>query len=234
MKFKYKYIDKINWKQDDIQSRDYYESLEMGRDFHLICERYFSGIPLGLDVENKETNNNDIKFQKWIEKIKKLLPITNDNIYLPEYELRYNLDGYEIQAKYDLVVLKKDSIEIWDWKTEARKIDYKNVENRIQTIVYMFLAREIIPKLENINIDTMNIKMKYYQPEFDSEPITILYSDEKHISNRNKISRYIEMTHENNYEENKNKKHCKYCEFNKLCNNQAVDYSIMEDEIYGT
>lgn len=226
LKFKYKYIDKINWKYDDIESRDYYESLKLGRDFHLICERYFSYIPLGYISE--------VKFKKWIEKVKKLVPIEKELIYLPEYELRYNLDGYNIQAKYDLVILGKNSIYIWDWKTESRKIDYKNVENRMQTIVYMFLAKEVIPKLENINIDSNNIKMKYYQPEFDNEPVSISYNDEKHIKNRKKIMEYIEMIQENNYEENKNKKHCQFCEFNKLCNGQDVDYSTLEDEIYGT
>lgn len=226
LKFKYKYIDKINWKYDDIESRDYYESLKLGRDFHLICERYFSNIPLG--------HISEAKFDKWIEKIKKLVPIEDEFIYLPEYELRYNLEGYNIQAKFDLVILGKNSIDIWDWKTESKKIDYKNVENRMQTIVYMFLSKEVIPKLENINIDSNNIKMKYYQPDFDNNPVSISYSDEKHVENRKKIIGYIEMMQKNDYEENKNKKHCQFCEFNKLCNGQAVDYSILEDEIYGT
>lgn len=226
LKFKFKYIDKINWKYDDIESRDYYESLRLGRDFHLLCERYFNNIPLGY-IESE-------KFSKWIEKIKKLVPIEKDYIYLPEYELRLNINGYKVQAKYDLLVLGNDSIEIYDWKTESRKIDYKNVENRMQTILYMFLAKEVIPKLENKNIDTNNIKMKYYQPEFDNEAITIVYSDDKHIKNKNKIINYLNMMQEDNYEEHKNKKHCHYCEFNKLCNNQSVDYNILEEDIYGT
>jgi hypothetical protein len=52
-KFKYKYIDKINWKHDDIQSREYYESLKSGSEFHLLCERYFSNIPLGVNDNTK-------------------------------------------------------------------------------------------------------------------------------------------------------------------------------------
>lgn len=226
LKFKYKYIDKINWKYDDVESRDYYESLRLGRDFHLLCERYFNEIPLGY-IESD-------KFKKWIEKIKKLVPITDDNIYLPEYELRYCINGYRLQSKFDLIVIGNNSIEIYDWKTESRKIDYKNVESRMQTILYMFLAKEVISKLEGKNIESGNIKMKYYQPEFDNEAITISYSDEKHNSNRNKIINYLNMIQEGNFEGNKNKKHCQYCEFNKLCNGQSVDYSILEEDIYGT
>ncbi|MCC0704974.1 MULTISPECIES: PD-(D/E)XK nuclease family protein [unclassified Clostridioides] len=254
LKFKYKYIDKINWKNDDIGSREYYDSLKTGRDFHLICERYFSNIPLGIYFN--EDDKNSKRFSKWIENIKKIVPIEKEKMYLPEYEVRMNLNGDILQAKYDLIVVGKGNIEIWDWKTESKKINYKNVESRIQTIVYMFLAKEVIPKVLKIEVNVKDISMKYYQPEFDDLPINISYDEEKHEANRNKIQNYINMIKSTNYEEHtyeynlyndiekvynkeermcyRNKSHCKYCEFNKLCNDKEIDYSILEAEIYGT
>ena len=229
LKFKYKYIDKINWRQDDIGSREYYESLVVGSEFHLLCERYFSKIPLGI---NENTNP---KFIKWIDKIRKLLPMCSESrhmIYLPEYEIRYSIDGNVITAKYDLIIIKDNAIEIWDWKTENKKVDYKNAQNRIQTIVYMLLAKEVIPKLYNIDVDFKNISMKYYQPEFEDEPITISYSEEIHNSYKNRIIDYINRIKESKYLTSKNTNHCKYCEFNKLCNGQDVNYSILEEEVY--
>lgn len=218
LKFKYKYIDNINWKFDDFTSEEYYKSLKSGREFHLLCERYFSNIPLG-EIESE-------KFNKWIKKIKDLIPISEDCIYLPEYEIRYKLNGNEIQAKYDLVIIGKNSIDIWDWKTESKQIDYKNVEQRMQTMVYLSLAKEVIPKLFDLNIELENIKMYYYQPEFDNEPIIIKYNEENHKKYIKKISEYIEIIKRTNYYGNdgditieKNKRHCNYCEFDKLCNN---------------
>lgn len=216
-------------------SREYYESLIIGSEFHLLCERYFSNVPLGI---NEDTNP---KYIKWIEKIKKLLPLSNEilkgiktqpTVYLPEYEIRYTLDGNTITAKYDLLIIKENSIEIWDWKTENKKVDYKNVQNRIQTIVYMFLAKEVIPKLYDLDIDFENVSMKYYQPEFEDEPITISYSEEIHKSYKHRIIDYINMMKKLKYLEVKNNNHCKYCEFNKLCNGQDVNYSILEEEGY--
>ena len=88
-KFKYKYIDKINWKHDDIESREYYDSLKVGSEFHLLCERYFSNIPLGL---NEYTNP---KFKQWIDKIKKLFPMDKDDkIYLPDNLCYFQLISY--------------------------------------------------------------------------------------------------------------------------------------------
>lgn len=229
LKFKFKYVDKLNWKQDDEGSRDYYENLKLGSDFHLICERYFSNIPTGIEFLNNE------EFNIWLEKIKRLIPIKDDKLYLPEYEVRYSLNNFKIQAKFDLVVVDKDSISIWDWKTENRKIEYKDVENRIQTLVYLFLASETIGKIYNLDIDYENIKLSYYQPEYYNEPITITYSNEKHNINKKQLESYIENILNTNYDEEKNIKnikHCKFCEFNKLCNNEAVNYSTLEEEIY--
>ncbi|WP_053831371.1 PD-(D/E)XK nuclease family protein [Paraclostridium bifermentans] len=229
LKFKFKYVDKLNWKQDDEGSRDYYENLKLGSDFHLICERYFSNIPTGIEFLNNE------EFNIWLEKIKRLIPIKDDKLYLPEYEVRYSLNNFKIQAKFDLVVVDKDSISIWDWKTENRKIEYKDVENRVQTLVYLFLASETIGKIYNLDIDYENIKLSYYQPEYYNDPITITYSNEKHNINKKQLENYIGNILNTNYDEEKNIKnikHCKFCEFNKLCNNEAVNYSTLEEEIY--
>ena len=193
-KFKYKYIDKINWKYDDIESREYYDSLKVGSEFHLLCERYFSNIPLG-------------------------------NI---------------ITAKYDLIIIDENSIEVWDWKTENVKLEYIKVKDRIQTVVYMFLAKEAVCKIFNLNIDYNNIKMKYYQPQYDDIPIEIIYNERQHELNKSNIIRYIDMINNTNYEKNdnykyeliKNDKHCSFCEFNKLCNRQDVVYSMLEEDIY--
>ena len=233
-KFKYKYIDKINWKYDDIDSREYYDSLKVGSEFHLLCERYFSNIPIGI---NENTNP---KFKLWIDKIKKLFPMNDDKIYLPEYEVRLNLDDSIITAKYDLLIIDKDNIEIWDWKTENVKLEYKNVSNRIQTIIYMLLAKDVVCKIFNLDIKYENIKMKYYQPQYNDNPIEILYSEGKYKLDKANISKYIDMIKNTNYEKDdnyiyqltKNDKHCSICVFNKLCNRQDVVYSMLEEDIY--
>lgn len=229
LKFKFKYIDRLNWKKDEEGSREYYENLKLGSDFHIICERYFSNIPTGIEYLNNE------EFNIWLAKIKRLVPIKNNKLYLPEYEVRYSLNNFKIQAKFDLVVIDEDSINIWDWKTENRKIEYKNVENRIQTLVYLFLASETIGKIHNLDINYKDIKLNYYQPKYYNESITINYSEEKHTQYKKQLENYIKSILNTNYSEErdiKNIKHCKFCEFNKLCNNEAVNYSALEEEIY--
>ena len=171
-----------------------------------------------------------------MNKIKDILPIKEDT-YLPEYDMRLNFYNRNIIAKVDLVEIKKDKINLWDWKTENREITYKNALNRMQTVVYMFLAEEIIRKNFYPDYQIESISMNYYQPALGNKPITITYNEKLHEENKIKILNLIdsiESTDFNNENEiNKNKDHCKYCEFNKLCNSEDINYEILEEDIYG-
>ena len=205
LKFKYKYIDNINWRFDSIESRDYYEGLKSGSEFHLL----------------------------WIEKIKDIIYIDESKIYLPEYEVRIKIGENYLTAKYDLVIIDDNSIEIWDWKTESQNSSYKNIENRMQTIVYMYLAKEVIQKIYNLNIDTENISMKYFRLKIDNYPITVKYNKEKHLKSKYIIESFINNISNLDFDGyiQKNKNHCKYCEFNKLCNNKNINYDIIDENI---
>lgn len=225
LKFKYKYIDNINWRLDSIESRDYYEGLKSGSEFHLLCERYFKNIPIGENISEE--------FKLWIEKIKDIIYIDESKIYLPEYEVRIKIGENYLTAKYDLVIIDDNSIEIWDWKTESQNSSYKNIENRMQTIVYMYLAKEVIQKIYNLNIDTENISMKYFRLKIDNYPITVKYNKEKHLKSKYIIESFINNISNLDFDGyiQKNKNHCKYCEFNKLCNNKNINYDIIDENI---
>ena len=77
--------------------------------------------------------------------------------------MNINLNGRSIVAKVDLVIVEKDKINLWDWKTENQEITHKNALNRMQSTVYMFLAEEIIRKnfysdykIENISMNCIS------------------------------------------------------------------------------
>lgn len=231
-KFGYKYIQGLNWKKED--DEEYYRSMKYGLEFHLMCERYFSGIPVGKFIGNKEYE----KFDQWLEKVKKAVPIYEDREYLPEYGLSIKIDEESrLTAKYDLAVIYIEngqlSIDIWDWKTENRKLKYNDLEKRMQSIVYMAVAYEVIPKIYGNGKEKARVRMYYYQPEYYSEPIELTYSKEKFENDKIKIEGIIKEIKKSNFED-KNLRSCKYCEFNMLCNRNSVDESVYEDyeEIY--
>ena len=231
-KFGYKYVQGLNWKKEG--DEEYYKSLKYGTEFHLMCERYFSGIPVGKFTGNKEYE----KFDQWLEKVKKAVPIYEDREYLPEYGLSIKIDEESrLTAKYDLAVIYREngqlSIDIWDWKTENRKLKYNDLEKRMQSIVYMAVAYEAIPKIYGNGKEKARVRMYYYQPEYYAEPIELTYSEEKFENDKIKIEGIIKEIKKSDFEY-KNLRSCKYCEFNMLCNRNSVDESVYEDyeEIY--
>lgn len=218
MKFKIKYIDNIRWKKDSINDEDYYENMNIGLDFHLICQRYFSDIPVIIDKSNKELTN-------WYNTLQEKFTILDENIYLPEYEIKIKKENIRIQAKYDLIILKPNNkIEIWDWKTEKRKLDYKEVSKRMQAIVYMYIVGERSLEIFDKNIPLENISMKFWQPQFEDDIITINYSEINHRNNEKKIMDLAGRLDNYNFSSDFNSelysKQCKYCEFaggNHVC-----------------
>ncbi|MBZ9624844.1 PD-(D/E)XK nuclease family protein [Clostridium sp. FP2] len=210
-RFKIKYLDNIRWKKDSISDEDYYENMNMGLDFHLTAQRYFSNIPVVINDSNTELLH-------FTNSLREKFTILDENIYLPEYEIKMRKDNIRIQAKYDLIIIKPNNkIEIWDWKTENRKLDYKEVSKRMQAIVYMYILGERSLEIFDRDICLENISMKFWQPQFKEDIITINYSESKHRINEEKI---MELTRRlDNYDFSLDfnielySKQCKYCEF---------------------
>lgn len=220
LKFKLKYFDNMSWKNDSDEDIEYYEGMKTGLDFHLICERYFSRIPLG-----KQSCNENIA--KWTDELLKLMPIEEQNVYLPEYEIKMIKEHVRLQAKYDLIVIKPNNeIEIWDWKTENRKLSHKELENRFQTIVYMYTVGEKLGEILGQKIKLDKVKMIYWQPQYSEHIHTISYSEDKHKKNEKTISEVIQNINQYDFIKDFNKilyiKQCKFCEFNYFCNNEKI------------
>lgn len=211
LKFKMKYMEGLRWKEDSY----IYDRYKVGRDFHLIAERYFKGI---------DTNLEDFDVhKKWLSSLEEAVPIVNENEYLSEFELKMKKGDLRLLSKYDLIVIRPDDIlEIWDWKTMNKQISRDEGERRLQTIVYLYTIGENMDYFLDKDISYENICMYYWQPEFSKEPLKIDYSCEKHRRYENILENMIdEITSydfEKDFKKNRYISSCKYCEFSFLCN----------------
>ena len=127
-------------------------------------------------------------------------------------------DNIRIQAKYDLIIIKPNNkIEIWDWKTENRKLNYNEVIKRMQAIVYMYILGERSLEIFDKDIPFENISMKFWQPQYKEDIITINYSEGIHRTHENKIVELILRLDNYNFNLDFNielyRRQCKYCDF---------------------
>lgn len=236
LKFKKRYLENLKW--DNYLGEEIRKRLKMGNDFHLMAYRYFQGIELGLteDVEGYE------ELDRWVSSLMRNFKKEDTKSYLPEYKLRISKGALRLEANYDLIIIDKDRIEIWDWKTHVRdKEDTKKdeglqrirLERSLQTVVYLYVLKEGIKLLTKKEIPYENISMYYWQPEPKKMLAEINYNEEMHLNFEKQLKDKIEELlgyNYSNFDKTLYEKSCKYCEFNWFCNNEKIDYKAMEED----
>lgn len=218
-KFKKKYMDNIKWQQDESDRAT--EKIEFGIDFHKVAERYFKGIEIFEEsFEDKKELYNAYK------NLVNEFEICNDNLYYPEYTIRFSDGDIRLEANIDLIIIKgTGEVTIVDWKTNANMKSTNKYTNSIQTSVYMFAVRKCFKSIFNMDIESDKVKMVYFSPENSKMISKINYSDDMFSRDEKMISDLINSVYEYDYD-NFNKSaytnQCKFCEFNNFCSNNSI------------
>lgn len=233
LKFKKRYLESLKW--DSFPDEEIKRRLNMGRDFHLLAQRYFMGVDTSLEEFTEDAGELSI----WLESLKKSFRIEDEASYLPEYKLRMSHNDLKLEANFDLIILRDGCIEIWDWKTHSGKESSGKVNHAsklagsLQTMVYMYVLKEQVSLVAGKDIECDRISMCYWQPTPARVLAKVNYSDSLHESFRQAIGTRIRniLTYDySNFEKELYSKHCRYCEFNWFCNNEKVDFLAMEEE----
>jgi len=168
--------------------------------------------------------DKDEKMKILFERLTQAFPINKNYRYLPEYKIRLSDEDERLEANYDLIIIKDNTIEIWDWKTRAldRQVDYID---SIQTKVYMYLLKRCAKDIFNIDVDYENIKMTYWTPEPGCEIDKLVYSKEKYDDDKRYILNLLDEIY--NYDYTKfckqhYAKQCKFCEFDSFCRENSI------------
>jgi len=211
-KFKYQYIDDIKWSGEDAELT---EKFKKGEKFHTLAERYFTGIPTGEEF----LEENELK--KYFENLKETFLINKDYKYKAEYEIRIRNSNIKLMARYDLIIFKKDTVEIWDWKTGNKKLQERYQKDKLQTKIYLYLLKEILGG----RVKSENISMNYWQPQYKNDWVTINYNEKMYNRTKKELTELMDnILKEENFEMTEYEKTCNYCEFEKICktNNNIV------------
>ena len=236
LKFKKRYLEGLKWESS--LSEDIKKRLEMGNNFHLLAYRYFLGIDPGL-VEGIEGFE---ELRRWMDALRSHFKRDDNALYFPEYKLRMARQNMRLEANFDLLVVRDDGVEIWDWKTHGgdgakkarnERLEAEKLRNSLQTIVYLFVLKEQCERVVPRKIDGSKIRMCYWQPDPPKVIEEINYSEKMHETFRktlqNKINTILEYDYES-FDKDMYKKNCKFCEFNWFCNNERIDYKAMEED----
>ena len=217
LKFRLRYIDGLYWPRTWATEEDKH-SLEKGRQFHLLAQRYYSD----LDSTVPHGAKYAVDLQQWLCVLQNNFPTVKENNCYPEFTLRLNRNGIKLQAKYDLIVHTPDnSMTIYDWKTDAKPLQKTRLLTNMQTMVYLFLLTEIGSGLLTKGALTPEtIRMIYWNPLFPTKSVEINYSAPKHSQFTEHLTKLINDILKSNYEDflpTHDKTLCGRCEYSPVC-----------------
>lgn len=233
LRFKYRYIDNLYWSREWGAPGEEQAAAERGRLFHLLAQRYYSGLDPEVPVGHPWAPD----LTRWLTSLRKFCPRREGAAYYPELELRLDLGGTRLMGKYDLLVVSPDgSAVIYDWKTERKMPLPRYLSRSMQTLVYRYLlcAAGAPYHPQGVAFDPARVQMVYWNPAFPAEPLGFGYDTaqfEMHaVKLRNLITdlrtRAAEM-----FLATTAQYRCRLCEYRPLCHGQRWELAAEEEEL---
>lgn len=215
----YRRLPSINYiKTNDTKTEPSFISpVKRGEIVHRVCELYdntkdvdslIKDVLFEYDIDYSENILSNI--QPYIENYRK---IYDDSIkeYRNELEFYYNIGKAKIFGIIDRINIKKQKVEIIDFKTN-KVINKEKLKNEYKSQIQLYTSA--IKDIYDLEISKAGLML------LDSgEFIEINISENELIKNKEEVNKFIEFVLKNNNIEayKPYRKKCKYCDFNNIC-----------------
>ncbi len=191
-----------------------------GQYFHLILERYFSGLTVD------ESAIPDKKLLDWWRRFKRRGPRFPEGRRLPEIRLSVPVGSHYLIGRFDLVIIEStDSgphAHIFDWKT-SRPRSESELQSDWQTRLYLaMMAQSGSALVESGNrLEAGNISLTYWYTNEPNNPRHITYSQKQHEQNWDEICAIVDdidgCFKEDQWPLTDNWSHCRKCLYQAYC-----------------
>ena len=212
-RFYLKYVKHLEWPAVESEPLMLQEArMELGQQFHLLVQRYFSGI----DSEALTSSITSNELISWWQVFESLNLTEVPGARYAEKTISVPINNHRLLAKFDLVVEKSARCySIYDWKTSAHRTSSQVLRARLQSRVYPYVLRRSIER-----VPAPEIEMVYWFPAFPERPYQFDYSEEQFEADGTYLSNLIEEIQsqtEEDFNKTENEKSCLYCRFRSLC-----------------
>ena len=214
-RFYLKEIRKLEWPAIESEPvREQEALMQLGTRFHLMCQQYFSGVP--LTVLEKQTEE-PLLAEWWQNFLSLNLDAVSMNRTV-EKLVSIPFEGFRLAAKFDLVLRStEDEVTIYDWKTSQHQPKRQSLLERMQSKVYPFMTLQTgLLKVTSSEI----LHMVYWYPAFPRSPIEFQYSTSQYEEDRDTLEalvKKITRSSENDFTMTEKEKICTYCRFRSHC-----------------
>lgn len=218
-RFQLQFLDHLAWP-DSVPDPKQSASFELGQNFHLLLERFFSGLP----VEEEFIPEHQLR--KWWRRFQEDGPELPLGQRLPELRLTVPAGAHYLTGRFDLLVIdhsqQRPKAHIFDWKT-SRPHQLSELETDWQTRLYLAMIAESGRALiqDGPALSPDDVTLTYWFTSDPANPQRIIYSQNQHDQNwaeiLNIISDIDACLEENAWPLTANWTHCRYCPYQAYC-----------------
>ncbi len=149
---------------------------QRGEHFHQLLHRHFLGLPITDEMVEDKT------IGRWWQTFKRNGPTLREGLQFPELSLTVPIGRHLLTGRFDLLILDDGAAQIYDWKTDTRPRKTADLENDLQTRLYLALAVEGSSALEQ-PINPNDLSLTYWYVNEPAAAVTIPYSEQAHQVN---------------------------------------------------
>ncbi len=192
----------------------------VGARFHRLVQQYLLDIPKSRLTEIAEADPDPMFIQWWENFLEFVPPYLVGQRYV-ERTLSTRLTNQRVVAKYDLILVQKDKLLIFDWKTSRQQLKKEWLLDRVQTRLYrMILAQSWGTFFPSGSLNPEDIIMNYWFAAHPNTPISLPYSKEAYQEDLRffeDLIRGILDLNEENFYRTENSDKCRYCVYRSHC-----------------
>ncbi len=226
--FLLRYIKKLPWPAPlAARSSDFEKDLLAGSTLHALIHQYFLGIDPEVLVSCAQ-NFPDVRVSVWFDNFLKSSYASIIGNQFPEHSLQITLNGSLLLAKFDLISIVDNAVQICDWKSSRTMPKRQFLQEHIQTMVYALVAARALPQAPR------SISMHYWEAGFPDQPIIFEIGDaqlQQYEETITDLITHIRSLKVEQFERTTNIKKCAYCEYQSYCarSNAQGDEEALHD-----
>ncbi len=230
-RFELKYLLRQSWPAEESEPvLEFERRVQLGSQFHQLVARYLHGVPR----EALLASIPDPDLESWFRHFLAYYDNLKFERIFPEFTLRQSLGGRPLVAVFDLLGLTAaGELCILDWKTSGKIPRKEALAERVQTILYPFIALEAAPSfLPGITLQAGQERMTYvYVHQASDNQHAFDYSTKTHAYNQRFLeSLLVEITAKSpgTFECTSEKRRCKFCVYRSLCERGVAAGNLAE------
>jgi len=225
--FDLKYLRKLAWPAQKYADAVKYErDLAAGQALHQAIQRYLLGFDARLILERLQTGN-DPRLPVWFNNFSSRLGHLKEKAdFIAEVPITIPLEPYWLTAKFDYLCLEGCQVAIFDWKTSAKKPRRPQLEESMQTKVYLTVARKA-----GLGLGTTSPAIRYWEANFPDLEL-VFQPDEQTLQRfATELRGLVDViTTETEFPKTKVLARCVYCRYRSYCNRGGIPGETSSDE----